>query len=321
MLQHRPFDAPSTQAAGLRQASGWAANRHVVQPAAGWQRHVVLAALLLTGLSASATNYTLWIHGRKGGGAPGNYKDFAYWGPASANGGVNKKAVNWDGRSRIATQASRLRDALDCFCTGPNWCYVAAHSAGNLMIGYVLDLYGGSARYRKTPVPRADGQCANSDGRTQAGWNIKWVGVAAGAAGGSEVADMGSEFPLDHDLKTVTARSLYNHNNTRGAMFYMFAGASGGLLSWLLPGQDDMWVSYHSSGGVAGSSGGSFCNPADWFCDDLTLGKLPTQNGRAKWTNHSVLLRDDGEIYNHGPGNNWAGIVAPLRAHMQLNAR
>ena len=291
-------------------------------PAAGlrFKRPLLLAVLMsAVALSASAANYSLWINGRKGGGVPGDYADFRYWGPASVKAGANKKAVNWDGYSRIATQASRLRDALDCFCTGPNWCYVAAHSAGNLMIGYVLDLYGGSARYKKKPVPRSDGQCANSDGRTQGGWNIKWVSVAGGAAGGSEIADVGTKFSLDYDLKTTAARTLYNHNNTRGAMFYMFAGAKGTLYSFALPGQDDEAVSYHSSGGVA--STGSYCNPSDWFCDVLSLGTAPTQNGRPKWANHSVRLRDDGEAYNHYLNGNWGGIVAPMRAHMEFNAR
>lgn len=55
--------------------------------------------------------------------------------------------------------------------------------------------------------------------------------------------------------------------------------------------------------------------------NDLTLGTAPTQNGRPKWANHSVRLRDDGEAYSHFIGSNWGGIVAPLRAHMELNAR
>ena len=285
-----------------------------------YRRSGLLAALLsAVALSASATNHSLWVNGRKGGGIPGNHADFAYWGPATVKAGINKKAVNWDGRGRISAQASRLRDALDCYCTGTNWCYVAAHSAGNLMIGYVLDLYGGTPRYKKKPVPRSDGQCTNSDGKTQTGWNIKWVGVAGGAAGGSEIANFGSEFLLDYDLKTSTARALYNHNNTRGAMFYMFAGAKGTLYSFALPGQDDEAVAYHSSGGVAAT--GNYCNPSDWFCDVLTLGTQATQKGQPKWANHSVRFRDDGEAYNHYLNGNWGGIVAPLRAHMELNAR
>ncbi|WP_119152915.1 hypothetical protein [Caldimonas tepidiphila] len=279
---------------------------------------------VLVALSAVAANYSLWVHGRGGVGQIGNYADFTYWGPATANAGVNKRSVNWDGYNRISTQDHRLRNALDCFCTGPNWCYLAVHSAGNLMIGYVLDLYGGSQRYKKNPVPRSDGQCTNSDGTTQTGWNIKWVYVAGGAGGGSELANNGSwttSEPLVSDLKTTTARALYNHNNTRGRMFYMYAGARGAFYSASLPGQDDNAVAYHSSGGVSGSSGGTYCNPADWFCNDLTLGTEPTQGGRLKWFNHSVRLRDDRQVYRHSTDRNWGGIVAPMRADMELNAR
>ena len=110
----------------------------------------VLLTLILLSLAeaASATNYTLWIHGRTGGGAIGRYGDFAYWGTATADAGVNKKAVNWDGRSSIASQSLYVRNALDCFCTGANWCYVATHSAGDLLMGYTLAHYGGSTRPR-----------------------------------------------------------------------------------------------------------------------------------------------------------------------------
>src|SRR5690606_5091706 len=75
---------------------------------------VIAAATMLAGSEAAAANYTLWIHGRNGGTTqPGNYNDFSYWGPASTAAGVNKKAVNWDGRERIGSQNYRVRDALD----------------------------------------------------------------------------------------------------------------------------------------------------------------------------------------------------------------
>lgn len=280
-------------------------------------------AIVFVALSSYATSYSLWIKGRGAGGAAGNYADFAYWGPSGVNAGFNKRAVNWDGYSHISTQNSVVRDALDCFCTGDNWCYIAAYSAGDLMIGYALDLYGGTKRHKKNANPNAAGQCTNSDGRMQTGWNIKWVDVAAGAAGGTELADAGAwavSEPLVSDLKTSTARAMYDHNNTRGKMFYMYAGAKGALYSALLPGQDDEVVAYHSSGGVSGSSGGSYCNPSDWFCNDLTLGIVPNEGGRAKWTNHSVEFRDDGESYNHYTNGNWEGIVSKVRADMEARA-
>jgi hypothetical protein len=282
------------------------------------------AALVGLTTAALATNYSLWINGRTGGGILGNYADFTYWGPSTVEAGVNKKSVNWDGFNHVSDQNYLVRNALDCYCTGPNWCYVAAHSAGDLMIGYALSLYGGTARSKKNAIASSTGECGNSDGTTQVGWNIKWVDIAAGAGGGSELADAGDwavSEPLVSDLKTSTARALYDHNNTRSTWFYMHAGSKGTLYSFVLPGQDDEVVAYHSSGGVSGSSGGSYCNPGDWFCNDLTLGTANNEGGRAKWSNHSVVFRDDAEAFNHYTNKNWQGVVSKVRADMATNAR
>jgi len=288
-------------------------------------KRVLIAGLAMACLAGGvwATNYSLWINGRTGGGAVGNHLDFTYWGPSSAAAGVNKRSVNWDGYNRISTTNAGIRDALDCYCTGPNWCYVAAHSAGNLQIGYALSLYGGTSREVKNATPNASGVCGAAGG-TQTGWNIKWVGVAAGAAGGSELADYGSwavSDPLTSDLKTSTARAMYDHNQTRAKWFYMYAGAKGTAYSGILPGQDDEVVAYHSAGGVSGSGGGSFCNPSDWFCNNLTLGTDANEGGRAKWAWHSVQFRDDGESFDHYTRGNWQGAVSRLRADMATYAQ
>lgn len=279
----------------------------------------VLAALVVLAVAprAEATNYTLWIHGKNGGTTqPGNYADFSYWGPSSTSAGVNKKAVNWYGKNRIADENYRIRNALDCYCTGSNWCYIAVHSAGDLQIGYALAMYGGSARYKKNAVPNSSGVCGNSDGTTQTGWNIKWVDVASGAGGGSELADNGTwttSDPIVDDLVTTTARAMYNHNTTRSKWFYMFAGAGGTWYSGMLPGQDDEAVAYHSTGGVSGSSGGAYCNPSDWACNDLTTGTAACENGQPKWSYHTVDFRDDNEAYDHHTDGAWSGIVGVVR--------
>jgi hypothetical protein len=277
----------------------------------------VMSLLMLISASAQATNYTLWIHGRTASTTkPGNYADFSYWGPATVSAGVNKKAVNWDGVSYISSQNYRVRDALDCYCTGTNWCYIAVHSAGDYQIGYALSMYGGSARYKKNATPSAAGTCGNTDGKTQTGWNIKWVRVASGASGGSELADAGSwasSEQLTQDLVTTTARAKYNHNTTYGVTFYNYAGASGTLYSAILPGQDDEAVAYHTTGGVAGTAGASFGNPSDWFSNDLTLGTAACEGGAVKWSYHSVAYRDDAEALNHYASGNWAGIIGPVR--------
>ena len=126
-----------------------------------------LTALCLLGITglASATNYTLWINGRTGGGTIGDYNSFTYWGPSSTAAGINKKAVNWDGYNSIASQSYHIRDALDCFCTGNNWCYIATHSAGDLMMGYTLANYGGSARMKKNAAPIRRACAATVTGR------------------------------------------------------------------------------------------------------------------------------------------------------------
>jgi hypothetical protein len=287
---------------------------------------MILGVALAAGTASAvfATNYSLWINGRTGGGVAGNYADFSYWGPAGTAAGVNKKAVNWDGYSHVSDKNYLIRNALDCYCTGGNWCYIAVHSAGNLQIGYTLAMYGGSSRYKKNATPGGDGSCANSDGSTQTGWNIKWVDVAAGAAGGSELANAGDwalSEPLVTDLKTGTARAMYDHNNTRAKIFYLWAGAKGTLYSGVLPGQDDEAIAYHSSGGISGSGGGSYCNPSDWFCNDLTLGTAAAEGGKAKWSNHTVVFRDDAEAYNHYTNGNWQGTVGLVRADMVTYAK
>lgn len=284
----------------------------------------VVTILLGVPGTASATNYTLWINGRGGTGVVGNYNSFTYWGPAASAAGVNPKAVNWDGYSSIASQNGKIRDALDCFCTGNNWCYIATHDAGDLMLGYTLANYGGSARMRKNAVANATGQCGNADGNSQIGWNIKWVRVAGGAAGGSELSDYGTwpaAEPLVKDLKTTTARAMYDHNNTRSVWFYMYAAAKGTLFAELLPGQDDEVVSYHSAGGVAGTTGTALGNPTDWFANDLTLGTAANEGGSGKWSFHSLSFRDDAEAYGHHTLSNWAGIVSVLRAAMATYAK
>lgn len=290
-----------------------------------WKKILLWLCLLAWSGLAGATHYSLWVNGRTGGGVVGNYASFTYFGPAEVAAGVNKQSANWDGRSSIASQSALLRNALDCFCTGPNWCYLATHSAGDLLVGYTLAQYGGSQRSVTAAQADAAGVCAGAAGAgQQTGWNIKWVRAAAGSAGGSELADAGAwvlSEPLVQDQRVATARAMYNHNETRNIWFYLYAGARGTLYSFLLPGQDDEVVAYHSAGGVAGSSGGSYCNPSDWFCNDLTTGAGPNQGGTPKWAFHDVVLRDDGERYRHYTGGNWDGITAPMRRDMALFAQ
>ena len=288
---------------------------------------VAAGAVAVLGMIGStyAANYTLWVNGRGGGGQDGNYADFKYWGPATTDAGVNKKAVNWNGYDRVSTKNYQIRDALDCFCTGTNWCYIGAHSAGNLQTGYAISLFGGSKRQVKNATPNTAGVCGNvSTNATQTGWNIKWVNVAAGAAGGSELSDLGSwamSEPLVSDLKTTTSRAMYDHNQTRAKWFNMYTGAKGTVYAFAMSGQDDQAVSYHSAGGVSGAGGTSLCNPSDWWCNDLNLGTAANEGGSRKWSYHTVKFRDNKEQYDHYARSNWQGVIDLVRKDIVINAR
>lgn len=269
--------------------------------------------------------HTLWVHGKdkKSRGQIGNYDDFAYWGDPTVGAGIDKKAVNWGGVDRIAETSIFIRNALDCYCTGKQWCYLAGHSAGDVQIGYALAMFGGGERPVTDGIPDDSGRCGET-GETQIGWNVYDVAIAGGAGGGSELADNGTwwdKSPVMADLQTVPARALYDHSATQGLWFHRFVGAYGGFGSGFLPGEDDGVVAYHSTGGL--SEIGSYCNPGnDKGCDDtLELGDAPTPKlGIAKWDHHLVDLRDDAVEFDHVTSQRWGGIVAPVVSYMAGHA-
>jgi hypothetical protein len=317
---------------------------------------ILILFLLLFGNvgSAFATNYTLWIHGRTSSGSPGStglngYGDFSYWGPASKISvpGQLNVAVNWDGKSSIANTNVVIRSALDRFCTGDNWCTIASHSAGNLQIGYALAHYGSSDRLVRDAYLTSSGWVfvTPADGiRYQKGWNIHWVDVAGGAAGGSELSDaarVGSNLSwvpglgsfsallsavfgisdivfingLLNDLRPANARNLYDHNQTQGKTFYMYLGArttgfGGSMLNVFRAGDNDGAVAYHSSGGVSAAK--RFCNNGAQRCEDIRYGIQNAEDGTKKWANHHVQRMDLGQKLDHFQGGNWLGVISGM---------
>jgi hypothetical protein len=268
-----------------------------------------------------AKKYTLYINGRsENSGAVGDYYDWSYWGGPISDGGLNKRAVNWNGKDNVASTNAEIRKALDCFCTGNNWCNIVAHSAGNLQLGYALANFGASDRLKMSgEINHATKQCIqkpfeNRVWAYQKGWNIRMSAIPGGAAGGSALANIGSIWlgGINDDLVTSTARKLYDHNLTRGTQFNMFAGAKGKVQSGLIPGQDDGAVGYDSAGGVSGSTGVTLCNPGNIFCSALTLMNDPAI-GRAKWNQHYVRFRDDSEQFDHFANKSWGGIISKAR--------
>ena len=123
--------------------------------------------------------------------AGGQLRGLHLLGPASTAAGVNKQVGELGRFNRVSDQNYRIRDALTAIAQAAIGATSPPIIAGNLQIGYALSMYGGSTRTKKNATPNASGQCGNLDGTTQTGWNIKWVDVAAGAGGGSELANRG----------------------------------------------------------------------------------------------------------------------------------
>ena len=167
----------------------------------------------------------------------------------------------------VQTNNSGLSDAsftlgiyLDQCCTGSNLCYVLNYSGGDNVVGHRL---------------------ANSS----TNYNINWVGTSAGAGGGSELSgnflsDIFGPCDYSSHLGTSEARNSYNHNDTNGETVYHIGGHDGWWYSsWLLPGEDDGAVAFHSAGAVTSTtSTSSMCTApkytnhvAAWTCSGYGL--------------------------------------------------
>ncbi|MFT5695204.1 MAG: hypothetical protein ACI9QQ_001179 [Myxococcota bacterium] len=181
--------------------------------------------------------------------------------------GWNDQLANKSGYTSIDVKAvqtnhSGLSDAshtagiyLDECCTGSNLCYVLNYSGGDAVIGHRL---------------------ANES----TDWNLAWIGTSAGAGGGSEIsgnflADIFGPCDYSGHLGTSEVRNAYNHNDTNGNTTYRIGGHDGWWYSsWLLPGEDDGAVAYHSAGSVTSTtSTSSMCKApkftnhvAAWTC-------------------------------------------------------
>ena len=156
--------------------------------------------------------------------------------------------MNWDGFNRVSDQNYRIRDALDCYCTGGNWCYIAAHSAGNLQIGCLVDVRWQhphqEERHAQRIGPMATWMAPPRPDGTSSG--SMWP---AGAGGGSELANVGSwPCPTAHIRPEDRhgACAVRPQPDPCQVVLHVRAGAKGTLYSAILPGQDDEAVAYHS---------------------------------------------------------------------------
>ena len=156
--------------------------------------------------------------------------------------GITAINAQVDQRSTMATATAQMRSVLNQYCTGDDWCYVYAYSNGGATISRTLSV-------------------SNDD------WNIYWVMVAGSNEGGSELSytRWAAEIFLGCQLAGAIApsdhRSGWNHNDTKGNTFYSVSGEDGWWYStWLLPGEDDGAVAFHSSAGLIDTYS------VDWLC-------------------------------------------------------
>ncbi len=174
---------------------------------------------------------------------------------------IDVKAVQTN-HSGLSDASHTLRIYLDQCCTGSNLCYVLNYSGGDAVMGH---------------------RFANSS----TNWNVNWVGTSAGAGGGSELSgnDAAEAWgPCDYanHLGTSEVRNAYNHNDTNGETVYHIGGYDGWWYSsWLLPGEDDGAVAYHSAGAITST---------------VSTSNLCTA---PKWTNHVIAWTCSGYDLDH----------------------
>lgn len=195
---------------------------------APWVSAVACIGFGLGGVSSvHAADYFVQVSGVcsdgfVGGKGEGSLANFA--GITSIDADVNQD-------NSMAQATSDLRAVLDTYCSGDDWCYVYTYSNGGAVASRTLSLY-------------------DTD------WNIYWVMSSGSNEGGSELARTGIAADiflgcdLASDITPSDHRGGWNHNDTNGNTFYMVAGEDGWWYSsFLLPGEDDGAVAFHSAGG------------------------------------------------------------------------
>ena len=156
-----------------------------------------------------------------------------------------------------------------CLASNNQSCAIICHSTGCPIAARALANYGG-----------------------QYNWSVTRVLSLGSAEGGSDLAsyaDIAGPFAAAN-AKYITpsiVRGAYNHNVTRGAQFYHAAGHSGSVQSFLLPGEDDGVVAYHSACGYVEQFSADYCS-GDSKLDPVWYNPFRTKKVN-QWTNHQRI--------------------------------
>ena len=209
----------------------------------------------------SARNYTIYIHGfglkdlSKFNNTDRNLTaNGGYWKHHNQRVGGTTVDVGYDQWGAPHSWSSsgaqrRIWEVLRNRCMGGNRCKVICHSMGCLAFGYFNARYNRSFAYKVTHVIALASAEGGSEVASAGVWIIKRVGNYLGGFIGSALAEIAVRglAPAIYNLQVSRARGLYNHNDAYNTNFYHWAGSKGSVLSWMLPGEDDFIVAFHST--------------------------------------------------------------------------
>ena len=233
-----------------------------------------------TGACMKPRMRALYVHGRTDG-VP---SDAGYWNLGAAVPGWlsdlgENHFVNWNGRGFVASEAEHVAAKFDELCTDNNYCFVYCHSAGCMQTERLLALEGGDHPWNIVKVLQVASAAGGSElAQFSVDTNVADVCASYGDAEPPSYAefeqwaedlaalfgaDLPPSFPLDCDLVPAVARSMYDHNQTRGVPIETAAGykSFGASTASIIPGEDDGAVGFDSACG---------CNEAGSFdaCDE-----------------------------------------------------
>lgn len=253
---------------------------------------LIMGVLAFAGAAElAAADYVIFVHGRSGSNhcGTGTSDVSNYWGNSkNINTSLTRYYVGYDGSSDPRSWGScraqsNLNSVLQARCTGSNNCKIICHSAGCYATEYFLD-------------------------KTSSNFNIDWVMASSSAAGGSELADLAfwDNNSMVGALKTGNARGSYNHNDTKGVGIWGLAGYDGTwYASWLLPGEDDGAVSFHSTCGHSSKGSHNKCDRSKYSNHYIWGGASSSGYSSSKWGYDRTHVGDGGSSINTSMKSEW----------------
>lgn len=267
-------------------------------------RKLLLLMLLLIGETAFAETF-VYVHGWTPNGRNytnqcNNQSHCSYWKEQLP--GEKNVYVGWN--TGVDWRYGGVWNAQEVFnanCKSDS-CVVICHSTGCPVTGRALDLYGASEGWRITRVlalGSAEGGTELAESESGGGYLGQTL-MALGNIGYELASDFDGTLlsqAIDPDiqfnatsifLRPNVVREAYNHDDTAGAAVFHVAGYDGtAATSWILKGQDDGVVPFHSACGYVMEFHSTQCSN-DWHMvwRKTWYGLKYVKRTAAQWANH-----------------------------------